>query len=521
MYVPRQAEEGKPSKNKTWVGEVMVDDKEGVPLKDSDVIGLGMKVTAGKEDENPYNMIVEGIGEFMVWMRAQLALAAPIKPEEVGNTAVAVKLEDHVSVQPMDVDLNNTANRPIDLTLDSDSDDAVAGPATTTATAKAAAIRLADRPPAWFDRTVEYQWYDRREIPVSHIRFPGQLRSHDSKLGKIPHEFLLAADTQSLVAKLKIQNKMEHGKKVWLSTIRPNEARGVIDAFAKWMETVYLAKVNTDVQEAIRGLGDDAWRDVVCAAADATNEHFAIPNIKGLCGDDEDPMCGLCVMQFLKIGDEAVMAQVAEMRRDYAAEKKAWRVLKDTNVAVGMGFLNFNEVNCEQMYNSVMEETERARLNTPARPYNRPAAAHAPHRYNDGNKAYPSPVGMYGRAMNANKNRKVVNTKAKTNSDNGFDGHDTSLGRSVSLLKNKPVFAVEVGEPSLPRTCLQCAADIPTEERGFRISSEGLVTKWYHTRCVSERVRKRALTEGVSGWSKMDDGERVRVVRALVGGGEE
>jgi len=61
-----------------------VDDKEGMRLKNGDIIGLGhpVEVGAGGGASNPYNLVVEGLIEFMGWARNKAGVGTSIKIKE-------------------------------------------------------------------------------------------------------------------------------------------------------------------------------------------------------------------------------------------------------------------------------------------------------------------------------------------------------------------------------------------------------------------------------------------------------
>jgi len=523
-----------------------VDDKEGRRLKDGDIIGLGhpVEVGAGGGTSNPYNLVVEGLVEFMGWARNKAGVGTSIKIKKEMADEMLAEREMHA--------MNATGGvGVVDLTLDSDSDGANAN-----ANANAnnnpnqtikprVTITLTDRPPAWFESRAEYAFADRKLVPQSSFRLQGQLRDTTIKLTKIPHEFLLDVNTQDSVKHLQVRNKLESGLKAWLTCGNETTTKAVINTFVEWMKTVYVGKLNDTVQDVLDGdeLRDDEWEEITCAAApnNGNSDHLALPTVQGLMPVG-GVVCGVCALHMLKSRVPQVAPQAGRVGRDYTVESKIWRMMKESGAAKMLEFLNFGATHCDMLYNDVLHEATQVEAEwrrgggavgvPPARQQQQPPYSpnnnknknknknnYNKNNYNNNanrNNMPRSPVGAYGRAMNANANRHVVGTTL--NGNNAHNSNNARGGRSASMMDSKPVFAVEPPPADSERTCSKCEAEIAEGDRAFGVLGEGRAPKWYHVACVSQRVRERALTEGVRGWSLMENGEREAVVRALVKG---
>jgi len=515
------------------VGKERVDDKEGMRLKNGDIIGLGhpVEVGAGGGASNPYNLVVEGLIEFMGWARNKAGVGTSIKiKEEMVDEMHAMNATGEVGV--------------VDLTLDSDSDgahpnaNANANNNPNQTIKPRVTITLTDRPPAWFESRAEYAFADRKLVPQSSFRLQGQLRDTTIKLTKIPHEFLLDVNTQDSVKHLQVRNKLESGLKAWLTCGNETTTKAVINTFVEWMKTVYVGKLNDTVQDVLDGdeLQDDEWEEITCAAApnNGNLDHLALPTVQGLMPIG-GVVCGVCALHMLKSRVQQVVPQAGRVGRDYTVESKIWRMMKESGAAKMLEYLNFGATHCDMLYNDVLHEAaqveaERRRgggaVGVPQarqqqQPYS-PNNNNNNYYYNNNdianrNNVPRSPVGAYGRAMNANANRHVVGTTL--NGNNAHNAHSNARdGRSASMVDSKPVFAVEPPPADGERTCSKCEAEIAEGVRAFGVLGEGRAPKWYHVACVGQRVRERALTEGIRGWSLMENGEREAVVRALVKG---
>jgi hypothetical protein len=201
--IQKQAKAGATSKNGTYVGERRADAQEGIPLKDGDVLGLG--APAASDGFNPYNLVVGDVGAFLASVTAQVR-----KEREGGveKTMTLMKIKREIGRHIMDVDAPGQPGI-VDLTLDSDADEKIAGGRVE--------IVLTASPPSWYRDGYAYQLADRNLVKPSRVAMLGQLQGEEIKLTMVPPEFILDVAMQGLMKDVWAKMVLETSKKITIT----------------------------------------------------------------------------------------------------------------------------------------------------------------------------------------------------------------------------------------------------------------------------------------------------------------
>ena len=264
----------------------------------------------------------------------------------------------------------------------------------------------------------------------------------------------------------------------------------LVEAHALWMERCYMRNLNEDLADLLENLSDSDWGRLTCVTG--SEGHLALPAVEGLTYYDEEPglKCGMCALHGLSRARGT--PHVAKgLKRDYSAETAAFKMLEDGGIMDKLKMIGLTRERFELQYNKLVQLAAEDRYGGGTSTSGKPAARK------------PAP----GKPVP----RKPVPRKPAPGEPAELQSLERPPARAARLWADDNRFAVE---KLVGGRCAECAEDLK-EGMAFGILRKDSLTRWMHPRCVDGKLRMRALTEGLRGWSGMDAGQRQEVLRDL------
>ncbi len=271
--------------------------------------------------------------------------------------------------------------------------------------------------------------------------------------------------------------------------------KALLEAHHSWMRDCYMPNLNEDLIDLIDDLTDDDWSKMTCV--ESMTPHLALPAVEGLKFVDEDhgARCGMCALWSMQNRSDDIIGW--GIRRNYDAESVAFRMLQDRGLMDRLKAVGLTRDRFDFQFSKLLSvKRTNTEVIVPAAP--RPAQRHAQR---------PAPT-------SARTPRAVQARRVDLNPED-YNPNTHPPARHATMWEKEIGFSV--GKAGNQDKCAKCAEELEEDELAFQILTED--TSCMHLRCVDDKLRMRALTDGLRGWGDMEAGQRKEMLRLVTGGG--